>query len=135
MTTTEEQIREFGRRWAEAEQRGDVAALDAMAADDFTLVGPVGFVLDRERWLDRYRSGDLETRSLRWDEVTVRDYGDAAVAVGRHTQEARHQGRPVDGRFRATHILVRRDGRWLLAGIHLSPIGGPPPFATRERSS
>ena len=24
---------------------------------------------------------------------------------------------------------ARVDRRWLLAGIHLSPIGGPPPFA------
>jgi hypothetical protein len=60
----------------------------------------------------------------------VRDYGDTAVVVGRHTQEATFQGRPVNGSFRATHIAVRRDGEWRLAGIHMSPIGGPPPFAS-----
>jgi ketosteroid isomerase-like protein len=129
MTTTE-QILALGRRWAEAEQQGDIATLDAITSDDFTLVGPVGFVLDKEQWLDRYRSGHLVTRSLTWDEVQVRDYGDAAVAVGRHTQQAAHQGNPADGRFRASHVAVRQGGRWLLAGIHLSVIGGPPPFRT-----
>jgi ketosteroid isomerase-like protein len=129
VASTTEQISELGRRWAEAEQRGDTAALDAMSTGDFTLVGPLGFVLDRNQWLDRYRSGDLVTRNLIWDDVHVRDYGDAAVAVGVHTQQASYRGTPADGRFRATHLAVRRDGRWLLAGVHLSHIGGPPPFA------
>ncbi|MFC4948387.1 nuclear transport factor 2 family protein [Pseudonocardia sp. GCM10023141] len=121
-----DQIRETGRRWAAAEVRGDVAELAAMATADVMLVGPLGFVLDRDQWVERYRSGDLVTHELDWDDVTIREYGDTAVAIGRHTQRASHQGRPVDGRFRATHVLVRVDGRWLVASIHLSPIAAPP---------
>jgi ketosteroid isomerase-like protein len=122
-TSTDEQVRDLGRRWADAERRGDVEALEAMTTSDFTLVGPRGFVLDRQQWLDRYRTGALVTRSLIWDEVQVRDYGSAAVAIGRHTQEAAYQGHPSDGSFRATHVAVLQDGHWLLAGVHLSPIG------------
>jgi ketosteroid isomerase-like protein len=128
-TTTDQQVRELGKRWVEAEERADIDALAGLSADDFTLVGPLGFVLDKEQWLQRYRTGDLVTLSLVWDETTVRDYGDTAVVIGCHTQQATFRGDPVDGRFRATHVAVRRDGRWVLAGIHLSPIGGPPPFA------
>jgi ketosteroid isomerase-like protein len=126
-TTTEEQVRELGRRWAAAEQAADVAILDELAADDLTLVGPAGFVLNREQWLDRYRTGALVTSSLVWDDVTVRDYGDAAIAIGCHTQQAEYQGHPADGRFRATHFYVRQAGHWLLAGLHLSAIAAPPP--------
>ena len=133
--STREQVLDLGRRWAGAEQRGDVAALDAMATDDFTLVGPAGFVLSKQQWLGRYRGGGFVTQSLTWDEVSVRDYGDAAVVVGVNTQRAEFQGNPADGSFRATHIAVRRAGRWLLAGQHLSPIGGPPPFAPRAGGS
>lgn len=69
----------------------------------------------------------MVTRSLIWDDVEVRDYGMTAVAIGCHTQEASYQDHRADGRFRATHITVR-DGSegWLLAGVHLSPLGGPP---------
>jgi ketosteroid isomerase-like protein len=126
MATLEEEIREFGRRWAEAEERGDVPALGEMADEDLTLVGPLGFVLDKAQWLDRYGSGSLVTKSLSWDDVTVRSYGDTAVAVGVHTQRAAYRGQPSDGRFRATHVLVRSSGGWRLASIHLSPIAGPP---------
>ncbi|SFW82713.1 nuclear transport factor 2 family protein [Amycolatopsis australiensis] len=128
--STEEQVRELGRVWAAAEERGDTEALAGLAAEGFRLVGPLGFVLDRDQWLARYRSGDLVTERLTWDEVEVRDFGTTAVAIGVHTQVAKHRDNPVDGRFRATHVLVRDDGRWRLAGIHLSPIGGPPPFAS-----
>jgi hypothetical protein len=98
--------------------------LAAMVVEDFTLVGPAGFVLDRDQWVARYRVGDLATHELIWDEIAVRDYGDAAVAIGVHAQRASYRGKAADGRFRGTHIYVRRDGRWLLAGIHLSPMRG-----------
>jgi hypothetical protein len=38
MSTTE-QILALGRRWAEAEQRGDTTTLDAITTEDFTLIG------------------------------------------------------------------------------------------------
>ena len=128
MTTTENEIRELGRRWAEAEQRGDAATLEKLSTDDFTIVGPAGFVLPLSQWLQSYRSGALVIESLTWEDVQVRDYGATAVAIGVRTQEATYQGGPANGRFRGTQIAVRRDGRWLMAGMHLSPIGGPPPF-------
>ena len=134
MSTTENQIRELGRRFAAAEQAGDAGALDALSADDFTMVGPVGFVLNKQQWLDRYRTGnELTIESLAWEEVEVRDYGNTAIAIGVHTQRGVYSGRPVDGKFRATHIAVRRGDGWVLAGMHLSPIGGPPPFAPRDQ--
>lgn len=117
------EIRQLGRQWAEAEQRGDVAALDAMTVGNFTLVGPLGFVLDKDQWLDRYRTGQLVTSSLVWDDVHVREYGDAAVVIGRHTQQATYRGQPSDGQFRATHVIVNGNGRWQLASMQLSPIG------------
>ncbi|ANN17865.1 DUF4440 domain-containing protein [Amycolatopsis orientalis] len=132
MRGTEKEIRDLGARWADAEVRGDTEALDAMTTPDFTLVGPLGFVLGKPRWLERYRDGDLVTEKLGWTEVEVRDYGAAAVSVGVHAQEGTHQGHRVDGRFRVTHVFVRDGDRWLIAGIHLSPIGGPPAFTRPE---
>lgn len=129
--TTETEIRELGSRWAEAELNGDTVTLEKLSTDDFTLVGPAGFVLTREQWLAGFRTGSLVTRSLDWDEVQVRTYGDTAVAIGVRRQEAAYQGRPADGTFRGTHVAIRRDGAWRVVGVHLSPMGGPPPFGGR----
>jgi ketosteroid isomerase-like protein len=128
-TTTPQDLQELERRLTDAEVAGDVPALATLAADDFTLVGPAGFVLDKQQWLDRYRLGQLVTRSLSFEDTATRVYSDAAVTVGRHVQEAEYQGRPAGGEFRATHIAVQGEDGWRLAGMHLSPLGGPPPSA------
>jgi ketosteroid isomerase-like protein len=125
---TEEEIRELNQRWAQAETRGDVAALDALAADGFRLVGPLGFVLDKQQWLDRYRLGHFVTASLRFEDVETRRYGDTAVSIGRQVQQAQYQGHPANGEFRTTLIAVRDGGQWRLAGGQVGPIDGPPPF-------
>src|SRR5436305_1238372 len=63
------------------------------------------------------------------EDPAIRVFGEAAVTIARHIRRASYKGQPADGQFRTSHIAVRLDRRWLLAGIHLSPIGGPPPFA------
>lgn len=122
-------IEKLETAWSQAEMGAETATLEAISTSDFVLVGPLGFVLDKQQWLERYRSGDLVTRSLSLEDPAIRVYGEAAVTIARHIQRASYQGQPADGQFRTTHIAVRLDRRWLLAGIHLSPIGGPPPFA------
>ena len=122
---TRAEILAIGTRWASAEQSADTAALDELTAPDFRLVGPFGFVLDKAQWLDRYAPGELVTSSLTWDEVQVRDFGETAIAIGRQTQQATHQGHPADGQFRVTHVFVRDEGRWQLASTHLS-LAAPP---------
>jgi ketosteroid isomerase-like protein len=128
---TRKQILALGARWAQAEQDGDTTVLDELAAADFRLVGPFGFVLDKSQWLDRYSDGGLVTRSLVWDEVDVRDFGDTAIAIGRQTQQASYRGRPADGQFRITHVFVRDAGRWVLASVHLSQAVPPGEAAGR----
>jgi len=117
------EVRALSDRWADAERRGDAAALEALVVPDFRLVGPLGFVLDREQWLHRFDDGAFAMSALDWDEVDVRVYGTAAVTIGRQTQQATYQGRPSDGQFRSTHIAVLTEEGWRLAGLQLSPIG------------
>jgi ketosteroid isomerase-like protein len=119
------ELADFGRRWADAERRGDVSALDALLTDDFTAVGPRGFVLGKEQWLDRYASGALVHDDFTWNDVTLRQYGGTAVAVGVQGQQSVYDGRDADGRFRITQTLVEVEGQWRLAAVHLSETGAP----------
>ncbi|MFC0542176.1 nuclear transport factor 2 family protein [Kutzneria chonburiensis] len=118
-------IEELEERWARAEVAGDVSTLDTLAAEEFRLVGPFGFVLDKAQWLDRYRGGDLVTTRLDWRDTQVRELGDTVLVIGIHDQAATYRGTASDGRFRSTHIWVRDGDDWRLAGTQLSPIGLP----------
>jgi len=114
------------RRWAAAEVAGDVEPLDSMDHQGLHPRGPLGFLLDKAQWLDRYRIGDFVTSALDWRDTQVRVFGDCAIVVGIHDQEASYRGQANDGQFRVTHILVREGDPWRLAGIHMSPITAPP---------
>src|SRR5690349_8802509 len=94
-----DQVLELGQRWAVAERAGDVDALAQLLSEDFVLVGPLGFVLDKQQYLGSRRSGDLKHASLAWEDVRLRVYGGAAVAVGSQTQKSTFQGRDASGRF------------------------------------
>jgi hypothetical protein len=124
--TTFEQVIRLGERLAEAQLNGDAEALGSLLVDSFKLVGPAGFVLDKQQWIDQFRSGRLTIQSLEWDEVSVREHGDLAIAIGRQTHEVTFQGQPVAGAFRVTQVAIRSDGKWQLIGLHLSPIAQLP---------
>jgi ketosteroid isomerase-like protein len=125
-TSTAQQIFDLGAKWVAAEIAADVDTLDALATDDFRLVGPFGFVLDKQQWLDRYRSGDFATITMSWHDVALRDYGGCIVTIGTQSQEASYKGTPSNGDFRVTHVFIRKDDTWLIAGIALS-LTAPPP--------
>lgn len=123
--STETEIKEIGARWAEAELAGDTKVLDELAAPDFRLVGPFGFILDRDQWLGRYRGGKLVNTALTWEDVEVRDFGTFAVATGMQVQETTYDGRPNNGKFRISHVFARAGDTWKLVHIQLS-LGAPP---------
>jgi hypothetical protein len=106
-----------------------VTALDTLTTDDYVLVGPLGFVLVKDQWLDRHRSGALTTEALAWQPEFLRRHHDTAIAIGTQHQRARYQGHPVEAHLRATHVVLHRDTQWRVASTHLSPIGEPPAFA------
>lgn len=130
MDNRSRQVEEFVGEWAAAEQRGDAAFLEGALTDDFVGVGPLGFLLNKQQWLERF-AGGLSYESFALDELKTRFYGDAAVATCHQEQAGEFQGNDVGGEFRTTLVLVEGDSRWLLAGWHASPIAGAPSFLSR----
>lgn len=128
VSLTSEEITKLLERFAEAQRLSDIDALSEVLADDFTLVGPLGFVVPKHQWLEQFHSGALQIESLQWDEVDVRTYADAgfAIAIGKLTQAATHAGNRSDGQFRVTLIAIGHGVTWQLAGAHYSPIAPPP---------
>jgi len=112
--------------WAIAELRGDAESLGNILADDFIGVGPRGLTLTKEEWLDRHLTRKLRYEDFRFDEMRVRVYRETAVITGRQSARSKYEDFDLRGEFQATLILVHQRERWLLAGIHLSPIAGPP---------
>ena len=118
------EIDSFLTGWAGAEQAGDTATLDTLLTEDFTAVGPLGFILPKQAWLARHRSRDLTYDSFSLDETHTRRFGDTAVVIARNHTRGSYQGHPVPEAVRATLVLVSVAGGWELAALHMSFIAG-----------
>ena len=122
----DENLEELAQDLAKAERKGDVAFLDHTLADDFIGIGPRGFMLTKDEWLARHKSGDLRYESFGLDEVRIRVYGDAAVLTGREKVKLKYRGEDQQAELRTTEVFVKQAGQWQLAGLQLSPIAPPP---------
>ncbi len=123
-TTTETTA--FLDAWCAAELAGDVAALDRYLADDFLAIGPLGFTLTRQDWLDRHASGVLTYEAFGLVETSTRRYGDVTVVVARQEGDGAYRGHPAPMTTRVTLLLVPGDHGYRLAGIQHSFIAGTP---------
>ena len=116
----------FLLEWSNAERNGDGTALDALLTDDFLGVGPLGFVLPKSIWVQRFDQFGLAYETFDLDELQTRVHGDAALVTARQTARGTAGGQPVPEAVRATLTLVVEGGSWQLAGIHMSFIAGTP---------
>ncbi len=123
----ESEIIHLADTWGTAELRGETAFLENLLADDFVSVGPLGFLLNKQQWIERHQSGDMKYDVHTLDEVSVRAYNDATILIGRLTQKATYRGNPINAQMRTTLVFVQQ-GQWKLANLQLSAIGQPPNF-------
>ncbi|GAA1991327.1 nuclear transport factor 2 family protein [Kitasatospora viridis] len=124
-STAVAEIEQLSKVWCQAELTGDTGTLAELLHPDFLAVGPRGFLLTKEQWIGRHSSGDLRYTEVGWDEAVVRVFGDTVISVAVQAQQATFQGRPIPGSFRVTQTAVRLDGRWVIAGVHLSALDAP----------
>jgi hypothetical protein len=104
----EQEIRAMEKLWNESRVRADVAALD--------------WLLD-ERWTVTHGDGTINTKAeyladLKQDDFTVRVYGDTAVAAGLSDSKVEYKGKPSGGALRFTRVYLKRDGRWVMITSH-----------------
>jgi ketosteroid isomerase-like protein len=122
--SAETEIRNALVEWADAEARGDASALEPMLAGEFGAIGPLGFSLSRQEWLDRHTSGDLSYGRFELDGLESRLYGELALATVRQRVEGSYRGRPLPSALRASILLTRRPERWQLAFTQMSFVAG-----------
>ena len=122
-----EATEEFLSKWAAAEGAGDARTLETVLADGFTAVGPLGFILPRQAWLARHRSGDLTYQDFSLEDIEGRPVApDVVLVTARNNTRGSYQGHPIPEATRATLLLTRDADSWQLAAIHMSFVAGTP---------
>jgi ketosteroid isomerase-like protein len=113
----EAEVRRLERRWLDAYEQHDAAAMDSIVADEFIITYPQGGTMAKPAIMAQIRAR-TEGGGPRFstEEVIARTFGDTIVLTGILVME----GRRGKQRSRYTDTWVRRGGRWQVVASHLS---------------
>jgi len=120
-----DQIIELEHRLLAAVQSRDMATLDLLLGEDFTLTtGRRGKeVRSRVEWLTVTQS-EYVVEDYDFDELVVQHYGACAVARSRYRQSGRMGDQARNTTYRMTDVWVRMPGGWKLQVRHAQPLEG-----------
>ena len=105
--TDRAQVVALEHRWLDAIRNGDRKALGDILADGFVDISTNGQTRDRAEAM-AHSAAPGATQSI--TQLTVRVFGDTAIANGINTVHSKAQGWTVEVAF--TDVFVRRNGRW-----------------------
>ena len=105
--------------WNEARAHADVATLDRLLVDDWTVTHANGTTDTKAKYLADLRSGARRfAGAVTVSDLVVRLYGDTAVAAGSSDSTVTLNGRPQGGKLHFTRVYVKRDGAWKMIVSH-----------------
>ena len=111
--TTEEDIRAMETVWNEARAHADVATLDRILVDDWTVTHANGTTDTKAKYLADLRSGARKfSGAVAVSDLVVRVYGDTAVASGSSDSTVTLNGQPQGGKLHFTRVYLKRNGAW-----------------------
>lgn len=111
------ELTQFEHRLAAAYKKGECAAWGAMLAPDWSVIHITGEVVTKDRALETCPTSSATIETMAIDQITVRQFGDAAVVTGR-TRIATKAPNVVQITLRFTDVFSRRSGRWLVVASH-----------------
>ena len=115
-------FRTLEEEWSSAIKAQDRNKLEEFLRPEYTLTVARANQLahtDRASWLQNATTGYV-LHEFRFDELTVREYGEVAVVSSRYTQKATVGGRDRSGEFFLTDIWVKTGERWQVSARYSS---------------
>jgi hypothetical protein len=101
---------------------GESATLSELVAPHCRIIGPKGFIVAKDEWIDVHSSGVYEQLLLRTVESELFDYGDTAIRSDIQQSECIYHGEYITGLFRVLSVWVRSEAGWQLAATQYTAL-------------
>lgn len=125
--SVEAQVLRLAVGYRDAYLNSDVASLDRLLDDDWTLVtAGCGDVVRKPGQLEDLKSGKLAVESIEDSGVAVQVYGDVAIVTGLRKSKVSYNKRDVSDLARYTQIYVRKDESWRCVSTQVTGIRPDP---------
>lgn len=122
-------IRALQDEFDRAELHADAATLQRLLADDFLSIGPKGFVLDKQEWIDRHVH--FTYQQVDTSDLDIRLYDQTAIVRNVQRNRATYMDQQVELALRVSQVWVKQRDEWRLAAIQFSPLAEGPPQETK----
>ncbi|HZR25204.1 MAG TPA: nuclear transport factor 2 family protein [Vicinamibacterales bacterium] len=117
--TAEQEIHALEKQWNDARAHADIATLDKMLDDGWTVTHANGTTDSKAKYLADLKSGARKfAGDVTESDVTVRFYGDTAVASGSSESSVTLNGQRQGGALHFTRVYVKRNGVWKMVVSH-----------------
>jgi uncharacterized protein (TIGR02246 family) len=118
----EQAIRQTMTELFNALNRGDADAAGRIYTDDYQITMENGKTVTKAQRLEAMKSGALKFQSVAFNDLRIRQYGNAAVATYHVTGRSNALGGEEEANSLATVMLVSNGGRWQVASAHLTKV-------------
>jgi len=122
-----EEIAALHSRWRDALTRRDTVFFAGILVDNFQITGGQ-VTLDKRQFMDAVASDTGGVAPSRFEQTSVRLYGDVAVATGLIRYDL--PGEPEPALTRYSEVWVKQGKQWRAAHLHYNPV--PPPGQERR---
>ncbi len=120
------EIDQLEEDWREATLKGNIAAMDALLADDYMAITAVGTLLSKDQTIANLRKGTMHFTSLELSDRKVRFYGTTAVVTSIAKVDGMTPEGDISGSYRYTRVYVRDpQGKWKIVSFEASRIREP----------
>ncbi len=110
----EDEILAAEKSWVTAATSANLPALEKVLDDQLIYAHASGAIESKADYIDRLKSGKQKYDTIEQQSITVRLYGNAAVAHVKLRMAGILNGRPFDDKLMAMHFWVKQGGAWLL---------------------
>ena len=124
MNEIEQKIFRLEEELAQNEMRLDVAALDAIYADDIMVTAPIGIVVDKMAVMTEVRQAAEKSTIQTYDKenLKLRVYGETAVTSYRMTVNGKFENIEINRQLQITNVWMKRNGRWQIVARHTADL-------------
>ena len=120
---TRHQIEHLEDAWRNAMLKGNLAAMDALLADDYIAISPTGILQSKEQALATLRSGAMHFKSIELTDRKIRMYGTTALVTSRAEVSGTGPEGNISGSYRYTRVYVKdARGAWRIVSFEASRI-------------
>jgi ketosteroid isomerase-like protein len=123
---TRHEIDHLEDAWRDAVLKGNIAAMDALLADDYMAITPTGILQSKDQALANLRAGTVHFNSIDLSDRKIRLYGTTALVTSRAEVTATGSDGNISGSYRYTRVYVKdAHGAWHIVSFEASRIKEP----------